>query len=301
MAVRGAEFFLCAGALAFGGCVATREDVAGLEVQVARLEKSLNTLEKRQAELSANLVEVRRPVENLNSNLSDTQNLLNNFNPRFEELRAILFNLRKDMAEKIAALDGEFDKKLSFLKEDLEKRASELKSKASNKLQDRGKKPRALDGNHSKAGKQNLSAEEALYAKASEVALDHDTKNPAELYREAYRDFQAKRWDLAEAAFSEYVRGYPDGIYADESLFYWAKAAQEKKNTLRAKELLTKLSQEYPRSALVKTAMVEKAKILLGESKISEAEGLLEFVSLNYPSTKESQEAKDLLASIGGR
>jgi len=268
-------FSLAVSLLLLTGCVATREDVVGLEVQVTRLEKSLATLEKKQAELATSFAEIKRPVDSLNSNLLDTQSLLNNFNPRFEELKALLANLRKEGADRVIALEGHLDEKIKELKR------TPLPAKTP-----------------AKVSKANVSSKTP---KPSVTVETDDANNPTEIYHQAYKDFQAKRWALADAGFAQYLKGYPEGSYADECLFYSAITAKEQKDQVRALDFIEQLSKEYPKSPLVKSALLEKAKILVAQNKSKEAEGILELITLNYPDSKEATQAKELLGTLSAR
>lgn len=235
------------------GCIATREDMASLEVQIARLENNIGQLEKRQAELAASLSEVKRPVETLQSSLSDTQQLFNNFNPRFEELRAILESLKQDFAEKVLGLENRLGQKIQDAKKTIEKTQTPTSR----------------------------------------------SSGPTEIYQKAYQDFQAKKWDLAETGFSLYMKNYPDGAFSDESLFYWGLLEKEKKDYPKAQELIEKLTKDHPKSALVKSALLAKAEILLAENRAKEAEGLLELITVKYPQSKEANRAQELLSGLG--
>ncbi|MBI2070630.1 MAG: hypothetical protein HYT79_08515 [Elusimicrobia bacterium] len=265
-------------------CVATREDMAGLEVQVARLEKTIGSVEKKQAELTQRLDEIKRPVESLNSNLNDTQNLLNNFNPKFEELRALIEAMRKefaqrvlDLAKQINELDQSIEAKIASLKKAAPATGAKTKAKANDK--------KAKPANGKTAAVEEEEEDESLDA-------------PLRTFQAAYKDFLAKRWDLADSGFETYLKAYPEGSLADKSLYYRALALKEKKNGAGAHEALDKLLARFPKSPVSRAGMLEKAKLYLDESKTGEAEGMLEYLIITHQGTKEAEEAKDLLKNI---
>ncbi|MBI4062857.1 MAG: outer membrane protein assembly factor BamD [Elusimicrobia bacterium] len=257
-------------------CIATREDVAGIEVQVARLEKNMGSLEKKQAELAQRLDEIKRPVENLNSNLNDTQNLLNNFNPKFEELRSLVEALRKDMAERVSGVT----KKLTDVEQNLQTRLAARKNSGSSP------KTAGPKANGSPAGA------------ASAGAPDSAADAPLKLFQGAYKDYLAQRWDLADSGFAGYLKNYPQGSMADKSLYYRALSLKQKKMASDAHESLDQLTARFPKSNVARAGMLEKAKLYLDESKTTEAEGMLEYLVMTHPKTKEAEEAKELLKKI---
>ncbi|MBI4369616.1 MAG: hypothetical protein HY547_05240 [Elusimicrobia bacterium] len=275
-----AGIFLCS-------CVATREDVSSLEVQVARLENNIAALEKRQADLAVQLDGLKRPLENLNSNLNDTQNLLNNFNLRFEEIRSQLESLRRE----ILARQGDAAKALAQQQQEMGDRLDALEETLSQKIA--AVHATAKTPSKNSAPKERPSASTAPMA-AGGTAADA----PLKLFQDAYKDFLAKRWGLAEQEFNSYIKSNPNGSLVDKSLYYQALAHKETKNFASAHSALDQLTSKFPKSPVARAGILEKAKLYLAQGKPGEAEGMLEYLIVSYAGTKEADEARELLKEI---
>ncbi|MBI4668327.1 MAG: hypothetical protein HY747_03940 [Elusimicrobia bacterium] len=261
---------------ALPSCVATRQDVAGLEGQIAQLNKGVSAMEKKQAELSQRLDEIKKPVNALNSNLNDTQNLLNNFNPKLEEIRSLIETLRKETSQRVQ----EIVKKMGDFEQSVEEKLAALK-----------KAVPAAKGK-TQAGQKEKKSDN------SEAGDDSQADVPLKTFQAAYKDFLAKRWDLAQNGFGSYLKSYPDGSLADKSFFYMAQCLREKKMIPAAHDSLDKLTARFPKSPVSRAGMLEKAKLFLDESKTSEAEGMLEYLVVTHPQSKEAEQAKEFLKTI---
>lgn len=276
-------------ALALAGCVATREDIASLEVQIARLEKNLDAMDKRQAALSSKLEEMRQPVESLNSNLQDTQNLLNTLASRFDNveaklnatqttLQATLTQKLSESSERLAALETRWQEGLARLE----------KTVASNKARPASKTPAKKEPAANTNNRNDHNATGAQPAAPS----------PLSLFESAYKDFLANRTTVAEKGFENYMQLYPTGSLMDKSLYYSGLIQKEKKNYAKAKEYFETLLSKHPKSPVARAGMLEKAKIFMEEKRTEEAEGMLEYIIMTQPQSREAKEAKELLNAV---
>ncbi|MEK7288366.1 MAG: hypothetical protein AAB091_07400 [Elusimicrobiota bacterium] len=266
--------------LSLASCVATREDVASLEVQVARLDKSIVTigkdmisLEKKQADLGAKIDEVKKPVDSLNSNLNDTQNLLSNFSARFEEIRSSMESLRKDYTRQIA----DIAKKIETMSQNVQTRLEEIK-----KLSGNAKAKAAPAKSQRQAETEEIEPEDA----------------PLKTFQEAYKDFLAKRWDLAQTGFEHYLKNHPEGSLADKSLYYIALSKKQTAGPSAAHEALEQLLSKFPKSPVARAGMIEKARLFQEEGKPQQAEGMLEYIIITYAGAKEASEAREMLKTL---
>ena len=137
----------------------------------------------------------------------------------------------------------------------------------------------------------------------------------SDLYQTAYIDFTRGHYNLAIAAFREYVRLYP-GTALTEKAQYWigeshfslARAHQARGEADRAVQELERAVQEfrrvvivYPRGDRVPAAIYKEA-LALGElGQLQLAEARLQFLVDQFPSTEEAAQAKDELARIRKR
>ena len=137
----------------------------------------------------------------------------------------------------------------------------------------------------------------------------------SDLYQTAYIDFTRGHYNLAAAAFREYIRLYPTTALAEkaqfwigESHFSLARAHQAKGEADRAVQELERAVQEfrkvvitYPRGDRVPAALYKEA-LALGElGQIPLAEARLQFLIDQFPSTEEAAQARDQLARIRKR
>jgi TolA-binding protein len=137
----------------------------------------------------------------------------------------------------------------------------------------------------------------------------------SDLYQTAYIDFTRGHYNLAIAAFREYVRLYP-GTALTEKAQYWigeshfslARAHQARGEADRAVQELERAVQEfrrvviaYPRGDRVPAAIYKEALALSELGQLQLAEARLQFLVDQFPSTEEAAQAKDELARIRKR
>jgi TolA-binding protein len=137
----------------------------------------------------------------------------------------------------------------------------------------------------------------------------------SDLYQTAYIDFTRGHYNLAVAAFREYVRLYPNTPLA-ESAQYWigeshfslARAHQAKGESDRSVQELERAVQEfrkvviaYPRGDKVPAALYKEALALAELGQLPLAEARLQFLLDQYPSREEAAQARDELARIRKR
>jgi TolA-binding protein len=137
----------------------------------------------------------------------------------------------------------------------------------------------------------------------------------SDLYQTAYIDFTRGHYNLAIAAFREYVRLYPGTALAEkaqywigESYFSLARAHQTRGEADRAVQELERAVQEfrrvvvtYPRGDRVPAALYKEALALAELGQFPLAEARLQFLLDQFPSTEEAVQAKDELARIRKR
>ena len=137
----------------------------------------------------------------------------------------------------------------------------------------------------------------------------------SDLYQTAYIDFTRGHYNLAIAAFREYVRLYPGTPLAEkaqywigESHFSLAKTHQARGETDRAVQEFERAVQEfravaitYPRGDRVPAALYKEALALAELGQLALAEARLQFLLDQFPSTEEAAQAKDELARLRKR
>jgi TolA-binding protein len=137
----------------------------------------------------------------------------------------------------------------------------------------------------------------------------------SELYQTAYIDFTRGNYNLAVAAFREYLRLYPSTSLA-ESAQYWiaeshfslARGHQGRNEGERAVQELERAVQEfrkvvvaYPRGDRVPAALYKEALALVELGQVQLAAARLQFLVDQFPAREEAAKAKDELARIRKR
>ncbi len=137
----------------------------------------------------------------------------------------------------------------------------------------------------------------------------------SDLYQTAYIDFTRGNYNLAVAAFREYLRLHPNTSLAEnaqywigESHFSLARAHQARGEADRAVQELERAIQEfrkvvvvYPRGDRVPAALYKEALALAELGQLPLAEARLQFLIDQFPAREEAAKAKDELARIRKR
>jgi TolA-binding protein len=137
----------------------------------------------------------------------------------------------------------------------------------------------------------------------------------SDLYQTAYIDFTRGNYNLAVAAFREYLKLYPSTSLAEnaqfwigESHFSLARAHQARGEADRAVQELERAVQEfrkvvvaYPRGDRVPSALYKEALALAELGQFPLAEARLQFLVDQFPAREEAAKAKEELARIRKR
>lgn len=137
----------------------------------------------------------------------------------------------------------------------------------------------------------------------------------SELYQTAYIDFTRGNYNLAIAAFREFIRLHPQTDLAEkaqywiaESHFSLARAHQARGERDRAVQELERAVQEFrklvvvhPRGDRVPAALYKEALALGDLGQLQLAEARLQFLVDQFPSTEEAAKARDDLRRLRRR
>jgi TolA-binding protein len=137
----------------------------------------------------------------------------------------------------------------------------------------------------------------------------------SDLYQTAYIDFTRGHYNLAIAAFREYIRLHADTPLAEkaqywigESHFSLARAHQARGESERAVQEFEQAVQEfrkvvivYPRGDRVPASLYKEALALEELGQVQLAEARLQFLLDQFPSTEDASQAKDELARLRKR
>lgn len=140
-------------------------------------------------------------------------------------------------------------------------------------------------------------------------------RQAAELYQTAYIDYTRGNYNLAIAAFREFIRLHPDTALAEkaqywigESYFSVGRGFQGRGELDRAIPEFERAVQEfrrvlinYPRGDRVPAALFKEALSLVELRQPTLAEARLQFLIDQFPSAEEAARARDELARIRKR
>ncbi len=281
---------LAAAGLVLAGCASDptpllREDLARLRGDLARIEQSL---QRSQAEIKVDLqqadrrsaqtlTELQRSVAQLGSRLDELGRDTGRIQGRLDELRM-----------RVDALALQFDAA--------------------------GPPPagRGAPGRGGDLGRTGGAPAESAPATGPSPAL---ARQATDLYQMAYIDYTRGNYNLAIAAFREFIRLYPSTdvtekaqYWIGESHYSLAREAQARGDRERATREFERAVQEfrkvlinYPRGDRVPTALFKEALTLLELRQPELAAARLQYLMDQFPSTEEAAKAKEELARLRPR
>ncbi len=293
---RGWGWALGAAGLILVGCASDptprlREDLARVRSDLARIEQSL---QKGQAEVKADLQQAdRRSAQTL----TELQRSVAQFGSRLEELGQETGRIQGRLDEvrmRVDALALQFD----------------VASPSGSGGAGRPGLPPARAGDLTRPG---ASPGDAGAATAS--GQPSPARQATDLYQMAYIDYTRGNYNLAIAAFREFIRLYPNTDLAEkaqywiaESHFSLAREAQAKGDRERTVREFERARQEfrrvlitYPRGDRVPTALYKEALTLLELRQPEMAATVLQYLVDQFPSTEEAAKAKEELVRLRSR
>jgi TolA-binding protein len=140
-------------------------------------------------------------------------------------------------------------------------------------------------------------------------------RQAADLYQTAYIDYTRGNYNLAVAAFREFIRLYPENDLAEKAQ-YWVGEAhfslgrdlQSRGDRARATQEFERAVQEfrkvlitYPRGDRVPTAVYKEGLALLEVQQPQLAEARFQFLADQFPYTEEAAKAKEELTKLRRR
>ena len=266
------------GTALLAGCGATKEDVVRLETrtedqnvelrqELAGVRQSLgqvtDAIRQLRADLAVRLDEVSTRMGIVESLMRDNEQMFQRFQRRLQDVQ-------QRAAERDAAL-----------------RAGDTTG-AATALPGRAAIP------DTQPGAQRPPGEELGQAGDEETAPPRTGTIPSEidLYNSALNDYQAGRYDLALAAFREYLRLYPDGTSPDNAQFWVGKIHLDQRQFEPAAREFTRLLASYPESdkAAQATFYLGTANRAMGNEE--RARAYFREVIERFPASQESQLAR---------
>jgi tol-pal system protein YbgF len=119
--------------------------------------------------------------------------------------------------------------------------------------------------------------------------------SPSSIYRVAYSDYSAGKFELACSGFQSFVDNYPEAELASQAQFYIGECFYSRNMWLQAIEEYKKVEEHYKESELLSSAKFKIALCyeLLGEKDI--ASNIFSSIVVSFPQSSESLMAKEKL------
>jgi tol-pal system protein YbgF len=127
------------------------------------------------------------------------------------------------------------------------------------------------------------------------VAQPGNVPAPRELYSQAYADYARGNYDLAIAAFQEYIRSYPGTDFTDNAQYWIGECLYGKKAFAEAIEAWNVLFRDYPASDKLPDARVKKGMALEKLGRRSQALVEYRFVVDRFPNSPAARIAREKL------
>jgi tol-pal system protein YbgF len=119
---------------------------------------------------------------------------------------------------------------------------------------------------------------------------------PGDLYKLAYNDYQAGKYDLALVGFRNLLSQYPRAELAAQSQYNIGECEFARKNYLDASHEFDKVVQSYPKSDFAPKALYKKGVALQQAGKKTEAKDAFRRLVKDYPHSELSKSARDILS-----
>lgn len=120
-----------------------------------------------------------------------------------------------------------------------------------------------------------------------------------DMYRAAYSDYMAGKYNVASSEFGDLIQAHPDDNLAGNALFYSGEIARRANKPAVAIKDYDQVLERYPDNAKVPAAHLHKGEALMAE-KENEA-GIRELRALiqRFPNSPEAAQAQARLSALG--
>lgn len=255
---------LVTGAAILAGCGATKQDVVRLE----------STTQDQHAQVRQELAGLRATVEQLSSAM---RQLRANLDASLDEV-----NNRMGIVESLMRDNEQMFQRFQRRLQEAQQRQRRVEDIASADTLPEAGSRLAPDTARATGGERTGGIRPERPGVPSEI----------DLYNGALNDYQAGRYDLALAAFQEYLRLYPDGTSPDNAQFWIGKINLDQKKYAEADRELNRLLTNYPETdkGAQATFYLGNANRAMGREE--RARDYYRQVIERYPTSQEAQLAR---------
>jgi tol-pal system protein YbgF len=257
-------------ALALSGCLATKDDVRLLQLDIARLD----TLQRRQADAQAQAhIQLRAQAEAAEKARFDS--LLTTLQVANDSIRVLTARLMGFQASMNSTLHD-----FGLVQVQILERAglNQRELRALNaRIEANDQSPGAVPGDTT--------------AKAT-------GPGPDLLFSEAKKQLDGGAYATGRDAFLELIRRYPAYTYVSSAVFFVAHSYEGEGNVVAADSVYQLVFTRYPQSPDAPNAMYKHGMILQRQGKLPEARAVLQRVITEYPTSDAASLAKGALPPI---
>ncbi len=125
------------------------------------------------------------------------------------------------------------------------------------------------------------------------------SQDPESLYRAAYNDYLRGNYDLAIQQFQEYIGSFPEADLADNAAYWLGECFYRQSKFRLAIGEFDNLLDRYSRSDKIPSALLKKAYAYLELNERPQGIVQLQHVIREYPSSDESNLARQRLRELG--
>ncbi len=144
--------------------------------------------------------------------------------------------------------------------------------------------------------KQKLTAADSARIAQGGVRDSTGGADPEAMYQAAYSDYLAGRYDLAKAAFTEYLKRFPDTEVSDNAQYWIGECLYATGDFAGAIAEFEKVSQNYPKGDKVPAALLKTGIAYSRLRNMDEAKRYYKKVVQKYPRSDEARLARERLA-----
>jgi len=121
---------------------------------------------------------------------------------------------------------------------------------------------------------------------------------PGDVYRLAYNDYQAGKFDLALSGFRNFVNQFPKADMAPQAQFYIGEAEFARKNWADAAREYEVLTVNYPKSEFAPKALYKRAMALQQMNRTADAVAAFKRLIQEYPNDEHAKAARQILKEL---
>ncbi len=263
-------FALCS----FPGCLLlTRNDGVIISARLDTLESKVNRMDQDLPKLKAQSEANQKELERLTRQQAD------------------LLNQIEQIKQTILSLGGKFEEgenlfsRLKILEVQVKDQADQLKER-SDRIKEQNDRLAKLEGIISPGGQ--VDAQKLTPKWANEEAG----------YREAYANYQGKKYDLARAKFEKLIGLYPDGQFSESARYWIGECYFNLKDYERALLSFNEVIEKYPKSSKVPHAYLKLGLSFQELGKPKEAALTFETLVSKFPKSDPAKTAKEKLKKL---